>query len=777
MHETFRTCLGRSAMPSGPAPRASLYRVDARERVLMTILLGLVMGQARVQDATPFTAATQITLDAFTRDKTLFDSGAAFGRNLADIPLSGTGTVGETVQTRFVCEDGTVTNWADAVTIPLGGNWQTVASHPRRADWIRPEVRIKSEPVTRALGANRFGVGHVVALWGQSEVVRIRSLPHNQIPAEPLLADDMVQAIWMDGTPILKHLTDTDPHTAAMAAMANVFLEERPNDKVAIVFHAVSGTGFRQLVDDSDVGRSWSDEVTLHAFVTADGQHVGLPSVSWFASPGALADSYNEALFPLFTGKTPDGSAVTFPAQISYGTSGSYTADHWFGELYDPAHTRWVPFGPHRFDIGEDMQSATVTAMGAMQDNLSNKQAARQAWRNMVVNTHAGNWFLPLGVEPLAYRNGVSDGGGGWTDQSHPAGDHDDGAALYARLTAHAILQATGLTTWDVPEFDMCAWEPSGAYVEVWSSAGPVTTLRSARSEVALGSGFAHWTDVFGWQVNGAPASRAELVSGRVRVYPETGAFVASDIISFGEGGGTGAVKFPEDFYAETYKNLPIVDVGAARVDGISVRPLPSALVLANTLIAVEPCFITSATGPHFRDTSALGAGVDAVQFALDLAIAVPASGSRTLMTTTGNYLKLEVLPSGSLRVRVRDNDGVVKVNNVQTASGVVTHLARSSIVLSVDMAAGTARIWVDGVSVMNEMFVPGSGVLPSDRILLLLATANGSYQVEGTVHQLGIWKAVTNDGSDPASLAYKVLTGPAGTVNADTWKLGSDAT
>ncbi|MEP3347016.1 MAG: hypothetical protein ABJN34_05735 [Litoreibacter sp.] len=742
----------------------------------MTILLGLAIGQMRAQESTPFVPETQITLTTFSRDKTLFDSGAAFGRNVASIPLSGTGTVGETVQARFLCEDGTTTVWEDVALIDELGVWEGVASHARRADWIRPEVRVKSEPLTRALGANRFGVGHVVALWGQSEVVRIHSSTYDLIPSESLLADDMVQAIWVDGSPEVKHLTDADPHTAALAAMANVFLEERPSDKVAIVFHAASGTGFRQLVDDSDAGRDWSNDVSLHNFATADGQHVGLPAVSWFASPGALGNSYAEALFPLFTGKTITGTAVTFPAQITYGTSGSFTADHWFGELYDPSHTRWVPFGPHRFDISEDMQNATVTSAGTVQDNLNNKQAAREAWRGMVENPNADMWFLPLGLEPLAYQNGMSDGSGGWTDQSHPSGDNDDGAALYARLTANAILQASGLAVWDMPEFDMCEWEPTGAYVEVWSSAGPVTTLRDARGEDPLGNDYAHWTDVFGWQINGAAASRAELVSGRVRLFPEAGTFTAADVISFGEGGGTGALNFPQDLLAQTYLDLPIVDVGAARIEGVSLRPLPSFAVLANTLIAAEPCFVTGPTGPHFKDTASLGSGVTAIQFALDLAMMVPSSGSRTLMTTTGNYLKLEVLPSGSLRIRVRDSDGDVKVNNVQTSAGVVTNLVRQRIVLSVDMA-GTAKIWVDGASVMDEAFVSGSGLLPDNRNLLLLATAIGSYQVEGTIHQVDVWKAATADGTDPVSPAYKSLSGPPSVVNADAWKLGDDAT
>jgi len=98
---------------------------------------------------------------------------------------------------------------------------------PRQANWLRVEARIKSEPVTRASTPNRFGVGHVIALWGQSEVVRIRSTVYDQAPPEPLLSDESVQAMWFEGGPVVKHLSSADPHTAALAAMANVFMAER----------------------------------------------------------------------------------------------------------------------------------------------------------------------------------------------------------------------------------------------------------------------------------------------------------------------------------------------------------------------------------------------------------------------------------------------------------------------------------------------------------------------------------------------------------------------
>ncbi len=742
----------------------------------MITSLGLALAATSNPKGEVFEPKTAISIADFSRDRSLFDSGAAFGRSAADVALSGTGTVGETVQYRLLPEGGTATVWQDLGVIDGAGNWSGEISVDLSPHWIVPEVRIKSEPVTRARTLNRIGVGHVIALWGQSEIVRIRSTAYNVLPPEPLLADDAVQAIWYDGGPIVKHLTDADPHTASLAAMANVFLNERPGEKVALVFQAVSGTGFKSLVDDSDTGRLWSEDAAVHAFATADGQYVGLPSVSWFATPGTFAEEYEEGLFPLFTGKTADGTAVSFPTTISYN-GGSYQADHWFGEFYDPMHSKWVAFGPHRFDIGADMQNATVLGDGSPQVNLLNKEQARVSWREMVTNPNADGLFLPLGLEPLTYQNGVSDGFGGWTDQSHPAPDNDDGAPMFARFVAHAVLQSCGLTSWPMPVFDQAEWEPSGAYVEVWSSAGPVTTPRLVRGESALDTSQPHWTDVFGWQINGAPAQRAEIAVGRVRIYPNEGMFTSSDVIRFGEGGATGMVKFPEDHIAETYKNLPILDLGLSGVDGVPVRPLPDEAVLTNTLVPMSAEFNTGDMGPFFYDPSTLGGGVSQFFTQLDLAPSVPSSGSRNLLTTTGNYLRLEILANGKLRLRVRDSGGVVHVDNIQSSAGIVVDGVQADIRFSLDLPAGFARIWVNGALAIDESFTSAAPTLPSNRALLLLANNTGAYQIEGTVSRLAVWKSATPDGALPASAPYKDLVGPASAVNADPWKNGADAT
>lgn len=742
----------------------------------MIIMMGLGQAFQAADGVAAPEPVTEITIDDFTRDRVLFDSGQAVGRNAASIPVSGTATAGERVELRVVTETGEADSWQEFST-SIGGVWSGEISLPRSSHWMRVEVRNQSEPTTRAVTSNRFGVGHVVALWGQSEIVRLRSTVFDTLAPEPLLDDESVQVMWFDDNPVIKHLTSADPHTSALAAMSNVFLQERPGEKFAIIFHAQSGTGFTALVDDTNTDRDWLDDAQLHAFATADGQQVGMPAVSWFAAPSGFGAFYDDALFPLFTGKTLDGTDVTFPTVLNYGTSGTLRADHWFGELYDPAHTRWIGYGPHRFDISGDMQSATVQLDGSTQSNLVNKQTSRQAWREMMENPMADSYFLPLGLEPLSYSNGTSDGSGGWLDFAHPSGDSDDGAPQLARLTAYAILQSSGLLSWNVPEFDQSEWEPSGAYVEFWSSLGPVTTTRIARGEPALDDSYPHWTEVFGWQINGRPAERAEISSGRVRVYPSDSSFTSTDIINFGEGGATGMIKFPQDYYAQTYKDLPIVDLGVAGIEGIPLRPLPDAAILANTLAPTDAVFSVSATGPYFVDPSNIGAGVSALQVRMDLSLDLASiSGARTLFALSGNYVKLEILPSGTLRLRVRDSGGVVHLSNVGSTSNAMISGVDASLVCALDLAAGVARIWVDGVEVLSQNFTSMTPTFSSNRTLSVFASTSGASQSVSSVRSVDIWKEASGDAGDPASAPWKALSGSSATVNVDPWKRGDDA-
>ncbi|OYX42425.1 MAG: hypothetical protein B7Z02_12010 [Rhodobacterales bacterium 32-67-9] len=720
-----------------------------------------------------------VSVAAFSRDRTIFDSGAGFGLAAAEIPLSGAGTAGEVVEARAVSlDDGgaTTTVWTDVATIDGGGNWAGTISAPRSPSWFRPEVRLKAQPGVAASGANRFGVGHVIAIWGQSEPDRILSTFYDNTPAPAVTDPEAVQVF--DGAaanPARHFITDAQPLTAAVAAMAATFIAERPGEKFAVVFHTVPGTDPRGLVNDGDPTRAWAADKALHDFATVDGQHVGLAAMSWFASPGSFGASYGEAMFPLFAGKTVAGAPITFPATISYGGSLSYTADHWFGELYDYGKTRWVPYGPHRFDIDADMRDATHYADGSQQFNLVNKELARESWRDMLALPDA-TMFLPLTIDPVTYVNGRDDGAGGWTDVAHPAGNSPDGTSAWARLTAHAVLQSAGLSGWSTPEFDNALWETSGAWVEVWSSVGPVTTTRLARGEAPIGTAQPHWTEVMGFQINGLPAVNTQIVAGRVRIFPNSGIFTHADAIQYGEGGATGMIAFPDDSFAGTWRNLPIVDVGAAGLDGVPVRPLADPAVLANSLPAGAPSFTTSATGPYFLNPLNVPAGTTGITFAGRFRFTLPASGTYILFAQTSTGFDVELMNTGNLRVTVEDGTGA----KMLSASIVPTALVSGvwyDIVCSADQVAKVLRVAIDGVLVATVPFTgTGNGLFQSSRAISFVGRNSGALQFVGDVEYLRAWYSVTATGTAPATAPFKEILGPAAIANADSWKLGSDA-
>ncbi|WP_095587701.1 hypothetical protein [Actibacterium ureilyticum] len=743
----------------------------------MMISIGLAIGAGTTaEDAEP-PVLPDLALNDFSRDRTLFDSGIALGANTADIALSGTGSSGEVVEARALSVDdggATSTAWTPVATIDGNGDWSGQISAPRSASWYRAQVRIQSAPVVARQSTSRFGVGHVIAIWGQSEDARFHSSFHDATTPPAILDDEAVQYMYFDGGVQHSQVTGATPVTSAVAAMANTFAAERPGEKFAIVAHTVSGTDPRHLVNDSDAGRNWADDLALHTYATADGQSVGMAAWSWFAAPGSLGSNYEEALFPLFTGLEQDGTPFAVPGTLTYGAGSTISYDHSFTELYDPAYTRWIAHGPHRFDITEAMQDATHLANGSVSSHLNNKQLARDSWRAMIENPNAGGIFLPYGIELLSYLNGRPDGAGGWEDTAHPAGEDPDGLQRRARFYAHAILQASGMVGWAVPEFDQAAWEPGGAYVEVWSSAGPVTTTRIARGETPLDDTFPHWTDVAGWQINGLPAERAEIVAGRVRIYPNGGGvFTFADQINYGLGGATGMIAYPDDHYAALWKDIPLVDTGAAGVEGIPLRALPDPDVLANTLTAPQS-FDVDLTGPYFKDTDAVGTGITGVTMEAELSFGSGGTGFYDLFFTNGAYLRLEVRPSnGQARVQVRDSSGtnviaLQQVSNVTPAIGVTVTLR-----FAVNFTLGWARIFVDDVLTADLPFASaGTGQMSDSRYLQFFEGAGLIAQVQ----QLSAWKEATADGSRPVSTPYKVISGAPATVNADPWKLGTDA-
>ncbi|NDW00051.1 hypothetical protein [Salipiger sp. PrR002] len=623
-----------------------------------------------------------------------------------------------------------------------------------------------------------------LAIWGQSEDDLMMAAFYDQLAAEPLVAQDRV-TFWRHdrtngGAAGVESLAVNDAAVTAgtvtgpMVALANVFMRHLPGREIILVMHTQAGTGVQELMDDSyaGFGRLWADDLALHEAATADGVPVQYLWHSWFAAPGSYAEAYGEAFAAFLFGRDLTGAALSYSEAAPF-VLGDIAISHTLRDLYGDAITVVPCAGAHRFSPAVDLQSATLDAAGNAYVSYSSKQACTTSWRALVASSAFAGRFAALTFNLNAYANGYDDGAGGWTDSAHPARDVEGGMINRARMIGHAVLRGIGVTSWAIPAFDMCAWQSDGSYVEVWSTAGEITTTRIARGEAALDESFAHWTEVMGWQIDGAPAQRAEIVAGRVRIYPnDGGSFTDATLLGFGEGGASGMLENPEDYQNEIWKNFPIVDVGLSDLLGVPLRHLPDPAVLAST-IPGNPSFTTTDAGPSFLDPAMIGSGVTG--FTAHLVGAPDFSGSNgspLLVSVSDGVLTVEYFTSsGLLRIGLRDADGSYPALASTTApAGTLSDGVEAAITVSLDHVAELLRVWVDDVLVFDESFVSVSGVLNETRFIGFLDDAVGTWK------ELTAWKEATSDGTLPSGDPYVQITGPAATANAHPWKTGDDA-
>lgn len=640
-----------------------------------------------------------------------------------------------------------------------------------------------------------------VVILGQSEDFYVISPGKNSLQPEPLVDQGRVTFWWHDrtnnGALGVQSVTLDDTAmegdarvTAGMVAMANVFMRHVPGRDVHLIMLVQSGTQPREVMDDAFVPnnpeapkRRWQDDWAVHDAATADGVPVQWGWHSWFAGPGAYADDHGKAFAAYLWGRDEAGNLLTYSEASPLGLT--IGADTWavsrtLRDMFGGDGPAWVAMGgSHRFEdySSTDLQSATTYAGGGVQANFLNKERATRSWRALAESAAFAGRVSRVGMHLNAHSIGEPDGAGGWQDGTHPSGWTDDGINYRARQTAHAILRGAGVTGYGLPVIDNAEWQPDGSYMEFWSSAGPITTLRAAAGDPALPGTYPHWTEVLGVQVDGEPAQNTGLAAGRVRVYPNSGVFTSLSRVSFGEGGGSGNLLFPEDSINALYRDFPIVDVGLTDVPGLPLAHLPDGAVMASTVPGL-PTFTSTESGPYFADPATVPAGTGAITLTADIALASePVDNSPTLFSINGLQLRLQpVLPNNFLRMTVKDNSGTTLVNNVSSANGVFTTDVLTTFTCSADLAAGYARVWVDSELVIEETFSSTAPAFQTSRRVALLAEAFGSDQSKGTVQRAAAWFEATPDGTLPGGPPHGEIAGGAATVNAHPWKQGADA-
>lgn len=726
---------------------------------------------AVIVEPTLVSAASSVTIDELPRDRMVFDSGAALGLAAAQVPVSGTGTPGDAIEVQAVSLDdagATTTAWQTAGTVDAGGSWSAVLTVPPGASWFSAQARVAGSASGFVQTANRFAAGHVIALWGEDEDHVLHEETGDTATAPALSAPGCFQLIRTGaGGPEIIHLDSGAETGSPMVAMANTFQAIRPGEKFALVAHTSPGaTGLRALAADADASRDWSTELALHQFASAGGTAPGIAAIAWTRTPSGLAGSYDDFVQPLLTGRTLAGAAVSVPSVIS-----GYQADHLFTELYSAASTRWAVLGPAALAPETDMQNADTLAGGAAAIAMQDHAAARDA---VVAMRGSGEVeLLSAGGEIAPYALGTPDGAGGVTGAALPDRSSADGAQRRAVLLAHGIARAAGMTAWSTPVLDGATWEPSGAWVELTSSAGPITTTRLARGAAALTQDQPHWTEVTGFEVNGVPVTQASVQpGGALRIHAPAGSFATGDVLRFRAGGGSGLLKFPEDLTAGLWQNLPIVDLGLAGLEGAALSPDAGSALLTAPQIG-SSTFAVAATGPYFQDPAAIGAGIGAATMEATLAFQPGGTARYDLMQITGGQFRLEVTPStGSLRLNAKDGGLTVLFPSVDLTGILPAYGTETEIRVAADLAGGWVKIFVDGALVHDGTLAANSGAFADNRVFRIFEGAG----IVADVRRIRLWTTAAADGSAPATAPYKTIEGDAATINADPWKLGTDS-
>ena len=750
----------------------------------LAIGLGLDARASRAQGGAG-AAPPNLVLDDIPRDRMIYDSRASTGGDTAPVALSGTALEpGAVIDLRAWDGAGAVALAEGAATADADGRWSAVLEVPRTALWLHPEARADGGPWVRGPARRRLAAGHVIALWQQSEHDNAQKSFYNG-GGTPAIADpEAVQMIGRHlpgGVSGILHCADgAAGMQSGLAAWAAQWIALAPGEKAMLVFNTKDGSSFGTALNDGTAAeegaghREWSDDVAMTALATADGAtHVGLAWADWYAAPGSEGLSYGANRLRQFFRVDADGNAV------------AKATDHDFADLYDYALTRWHLADPHRFESENQSREDCRTAI-------------RAVWRT----AGAAGRILPPGLANVAYLNGYDDGAGGWTDYTHPGRLDADGMQRMMRFTALQMAAALGRYGLTPPAFDRCEWEAAGAWVEVWSSAGAVTTERLARGEAAIDAAAHPWaTQVAGFLVDGAPADRAEIVAGRVRIHPLAGGtFDGSEVLTFGENGAAGNPAAVEDALRQGWwKNLPVVDMGVPVLGRVPVLPMPDAAVLANTVEtgggAAPALFERRADGggidTRFRQDDvggSIGEGRGALsgQLSVVLDYALVNDSDHEVWEISDTRAEIKVVArsgiaqTGRMQVFFKDENMVnVAVFNFAdaalTASG-----ARLDVEWGVRYPSATepAAAWVRVNGALHDapdVLAPAGGTLPA-----LPATRRLRYlgnSAPGRFSACRMWWGYAGPGILPSG-APDMLIGPdlAG-INAHPWRTGGAAT
>ena len=574
---------------------------------LMAAMIGLALAAGVTAAARGAAGGTEgggapepasLSLTSFSRDMAIFDTGAAFGRAIAEVPVIGTGALpGDVIEARAVTEDG-VQHVApvDVDVAAANGSFQGEIPVPLTPQWLHLEARVKGSGRPWVRRAHRFAAGHVLAYYEQSGGGH-QFAYHDVTGGHPTLtAEDDVQVFHSNWDPkrIMMRNGASRPsaQTPGMTHMADVLMKNRPGEKFAVVFHVQDGTNWVELLrdgtrsDGSANPRPFAKDKALHDLATADGQQVGFIYTSWYHSTAGWSSGHGANWAKLALGKNLDGSVALPPHSVMYGP-----ALHTLTELYgDYSKTKW---GWEHYDHSR----------GGLYGN--NINASVLSTIELLDNPHIGPHLTGTAFRQGWVFQGEFDGSQ-FTDTNHPATDTVDGIPRAARGTALALLTGSGLVAHPKARIDQVTWAPDGSKVTLGSSQYQISTVRKMRGWPAVRAAdtpdpaaYAEYdsevADVF---INDEPARNVTIEGGKIVVRPQPGQtrFTSADSVRHNLLAELPDVSTPPrilDRQKQRWYDVAVAipPAGVQGVETFPLQPVMDRALFANTLPMDESQF------------------------------------------------------------------------------------------------------------------------------------------------------------------------------------------
>lgn len=560
------------------------------------------------------------TVNAFTLDQLDFDGYVFDGTGqggTAPVILTGTGAAGAEVQIRGTSGAGD-TSWVSGF-VGQNGLWSITMNVPEAewGNWYTPQAREGSAgaPVS---GTNTFGCGHVLGVFGQSELVHwLTSEAFRNVQTKELAAENLtvILARLDDGSDITTsritaaNLVDANVGSLALVnAMHHILGDER---KFMIVDLAHQGTTPVSLWNDADTARRWDTFAAVVAKARASGSDLGCIIQNWWGSPAASLPTMLQDWAPGMFGQLASGAAFTLGNNNTEGVSFTVGVDHCLWDIEAPeaergrglfarARTKLYVMGPIRFN---DVTGSNT----AFPENLRVANSSRAGVETFVADSRVQTFLAAYG--PGTHMACFDEFDTGTDQVTHPNRADPIGIPWFANQHIPAFLHAAGQPVGE-PEItainqvnsttvDLTVSLPNGGVLTTLAGLGvgnhPGTTTAA---------NIPHLQDVIGFQIDRAGGTKRPIfnsqsgenaayigtvtiqdaANGIVRIVMQQ-AFASGDQLTFLDGQANAVLDGNRDEAARLFNFMPLEHV-AAWSDGAALYPYHGVPVKPQPVIA-----------------------------------------------------------------------------------------------------------------------------------------------------------------------------------------------